>query len=369
MKALLLGVVLACTISLPLDAQTTDREWQEEAAKRFPEIAVKDSPLNKMFLAEYSRLKQSTPDFFRNNANWPVIIATQCSAQLSRLAVIPGLEDAKDETEQLRQQKAAVESQQAKAAAEKQDAFAAERSKSIEAAKSQFPASTDMKSELAQAIVAHIEAITNDPVRRVILNDPKAPEIIAYEAAMQVARRRGVENGTSIAKELSALMERDAPAKAAAPAATVAPAARKPTTAVLPPSNKIVEPNPASTRDDLARRQAELDRLFSGARPERPRTAAEVHAKLNAIIFPKIDFRDATLSECAEFITAKSKTLDPQGVGVSVLIAPSVPPSKTGVRLTLTLKDVPQMEVLKYIVSLSGLQYRIDGAGITILPK
>ena len=91
MKTLLLGLVLAGTISLPLDAQTTDREWQEEAGKRFPEIAVKDSPLNKMFLAEYSRLKQSTPDFFRNNPNWPVIIATQCAAQLSRPAAIPGL--------------------------------------------------------------------------------------------------------------------------------------------------------------------------------------------------------------------------------------------------------------------------------------
>ena len=78
MKTLFVCLVLACTISLPLDAQTTDREWQEEAVNRFPEIAVRDSPLNKMFVAEYNRLKQTTPDFFRNNPNWPVIIATQC---------------------------------------------------------------------------------------------------------------------------------------------------------------------------------------------------------------------------------------------------------------------------------------------------
>jgi hypothetical protein len=255
MKTLLLGLVLAGTISLPLDAQTTDREWQEEAGKRFPEIAVKDSPLNKMFLAEYSRLKQSTPDFFRNNPNWPVIIATQCSAQLSRPAAIPGLEDSRDEIGQLRQQ--------AKAAAEKQDAFATGRSNSIKAAKGQFPSSTDPNSELAQAIVAHIEAITNDPVRRVILNDPKAPEVIAYEAAMQVARRRAAENGTSIGKELAALMDPDARAKAAVPTPTPTPtpsptpAAPNLTTAVprgvhLPGG----EPNAAAEENERAKRQA-----------------------------------------------------------------------------------------------------------------
>ncbi len=141
------------------------------------------------------------------------------------------LEEAKDEIEQLRQQKAAVESQQAKAAAEKQDAFATERSNSIKAAKGQFPSSTDPKSELAQAIAARIESIAKDPARSVLLSDPKAPEVIAAEAAMQLAKLRAADNGTSVAKELAALMESDAPAQAAATATQPTPQVRKPTTA------------------------------------------------------------------------------------------------------------------------------------------
>jgi hypothetical protein len=141
------------------------------------------------------------------------------------------LEEAKDEIEQLRQQKATVESQQAKAAAEKQDAFATERSISIKAAKGQFPSSTDPKSELAQAIAARIESIAKDPARNVLLSDPKAPEVIAAEAAMQLAKLRAADNGTSVAKELAALMESDAPAQAAATATQPTPQVRKPTTA------------------------------------------------------------------------------------------------------------------------------------------
>ena len=158
-------------------------------------------------------------------------LATERRKELAKSLGTEELEEAKDEIEQLRQQKAAVESQQAKAAAEKQDAFATERSNSIKAAKGQFPSSTDPKSELAQAIAARIESIAKDPARSVLLSDPKAPEVIAAEAAMQLAKLRAADNGTSVAKELAALMESDAPAQAAATATQPTPQVRKPTTA------------------------------------------------------------------------------------------------------------------------------------------
>lgn len=158
-------------------------------------------------------------------------LATERRKELAKSLGTEELEEAKDEIEQLRQQKAAIESQQAKAAAEKQDVFATERSNSIKAAKGQFPSSTDPKSELAQAIAARIESIAKDPARSVLLSDPKAPEVIAAEAAMQLAKLRAADNGTSFAKELAALMESDAPAQAAATATQPTPQVRKPTTA------------------------------------------------------------------------------------------------------------------------------------------
>ena len=222
MKTFIL-LISTLMIQVTSDAQTTEMEWQQEAVKRFPEISVKDSPLNKMFLSEYNRLKQSTPDFFRNNPNWPVIIASQCSAQLSNSGVIPGLD--------------------------------------------------------------------NPPVRP----EPKAPT--------------GSNNGSGQGRP-----------------------------------NEIIFPKPESTNPAL-------------------------QAKLNKIIFPQIDFRDATLSECVDFINAKSKTLDPQRVGISVVIAPSTPPSTTGLRLTLSLKNVPEMEILNYMAYLCGLKFRIDASGVTLLSK
>ena len=41
-------------------------------------------------------------------------------------------------------------------------------------------------------------------------------------------------------------------------------------------------------------------------------------------IFPKVDFRDATFREAVEFLAAKSKTLDPTGIGANIvtIVAP-----------------------------------------------
>ena len=196
-------VLLICTLMIQVssEAQTTEKEWQQEAVKQFPELAVKDSAFNKLFLAEFNRLKASSPDFFRNNPKWPLLIASQCSKQLSPPSIIPGL-----------------------------DAIAAP-------------------------------------------------------------------------------LQKKAPAS---------------------------------------------------------RTVAAVADSLKNIIFPKIDFRDATLTEIIQHLNIKSKELDPQKTGVPITITPSARQSTANVRITLTLKNVPQVEAIKYITNLANLAYRIEDWGVSV---
>src|SRR5205823_2688404 len=87
-------------------------------------------------------------------------------------------------------------------------------------------------------------------------------------------------------------------------------------------------------------------------------STAEITRRLNKIIFPKIDFRDATVREAIEFVVTKAKTLDPENQGVSIVLklgdegqsapAANIPGANdrggSGTRITLTLNNVPLLE-------------------------
>ncbi|MCX6979267.1 MAG: hypothetical protein NTV08_00720 [Verrucomicrobia bacterium] len=90
-------------------------------------------------------------------------------------------------------------------------------------------------------------------------------------------------------------------------------------------------------------------------------TAAMVR-KLNMIVFPKIDFRDATVREAFDFLVAKSK-----GRGVDVVLHRDAEVGN-GTRITLTLNNVPLIEVIKYITDLANVKYKIEPDAVRIVP-
>lgn len=80
MKIHILVLLLFVSVASGI-AQTTETEWQQAAIKQFPDLGVKDSPLNKQFVSAHKRLKASEPDFFLN-PQWPLVLARQCAEQL-----------------------------------------------------------------------------------------------------------------------------------------------------------------------------------------------------------------------------------------------------------------------------------------------
>ena len=136
-----------------------------------------------------------------------------------------------------------------------------------------------------------------------------------------------------------------------------------------------------------------------------PNTVA-ITSKLNNIRFPKIDFRDSTVREAFEFLVEKSKKMDePNHDGVNIVLklgdeggggaapapAPAPAPAAgipglepapggipvvpgggggggSGTRITLTLNNVPLIEVIKYITNLANLKYKIEPFAVNIVP-
>jgi general secretion pathway protein D len=104
--------------------------------------------------------------------------------------------------------------------------------------------------------------------------------------------------------------------------------------------------------------------------------------KLNKITFPEINFREAVISDVVNFLSTKSRELDPDKVGINIVLGAGVPagpapapgdaapPAAPGNArpITLSLRNVPMVEVLKYVCSLANLKYRVESNAVLILP-
>ncbi len=132
-----------------------------------------------------------------------------------------------------------------------------------------------------------------------------------------------------------------------------------------------------------------------------PNTVA-ISRKLNKIILPRVDFKESTVREAIEHLVKKSKDLDPENIGVNIVLklddqggivaAPPAPVAPVGIpglgdaavapvaqaapvntggaltKVTLTLNNVPLIEVIKYITNLANLKYKIEPFAVSIVP-
>ncbi|MFZ4777106.1 MAG: Amuc_1098 family type IV pilus outer membrane protein [Terrimicrobiaceae bacterium] len=125
-----------------------------------------------------------------------------------------------------------------------------------------------------------------------------------------------------------------------------------------------------------------------------------ISAKLNRIVIPKIELRDATIREAVDFLKQRSRELDTttddpkQKRGVNIVlklpdnvIAPAIAPDAAAVpvpdaaaatttssavtadtKITLSLTNVPLIEALRYLTELAGLKYKIEPYAVSIVP-
>ncbi len=118
----------------------------------------------------------------------------------------------------------------------------------------------------------------------------------------------------------------------------------------------------------------------------------KIRAKLNNIILPKLEFREATIREAIDFLKKKSVEWDPEkahpeNAGVNTVlqleaaippgpaasngpaVIPGLPPNAANTaRITVSLNNIPLGEALKYVTALAGLKYKIEPYGIRIVP-
>ena len=136
---------------------------------------------------------------------------------------------------------------------------------------------------------------------------------------------------------------------------------------------------------------------------------ARIQKKLEKIIIPRLEFREATIREAVDFLKKKSVELDdsPTERGINIVLklegggagaAPEVAPAPTApaipgleplpgaapvpqapgggggvspndARITVSLNNIPMLEALKYVTSLANLKFKVEPFAVSIVPQ
>jgi general secretion pathway protein D len=152
--------------------------------------------------------------------------------------------------------------------------------------------------------------------------------------------------------------------------------------------------------EEPVRKYGETIGATTEAFPRDATGTARITHKLNTIIIPRIEFRDASVREAFEFLRQQAEENDPGAdgrKGVDVVLRLSAPwaahsetVSTTSVaaddsaehhesvapashlpadaRITITLNQIPLGEALRYIASQAGLKVKIEPYAVSIIP-
>lgn len=139
------------------------------------------------------------------------------------------------------------------------------------------------------------------------------------------------------------------------------------------------------------RRFVEARTTDSTALDEERRGTELMIGRLNRIIIPRVDFRDATVRQAVAFLQQRSRDLDtsemdPERRGINIVVklptASTPPPAALEVegeavaapalsganRITLNLSNVPLYEALRYVATLAGLKVKVEPFAVSLVP-
>lgn len=86
--------------------------------------------------------------------------------------------------------------------------------------------------------------------------------------------------------------------------------------------------------------------------------------KLRTYRLPSIEFQGATVPEVIELLRLRSRDLDPEGRGIDFVL--NLPDELKSAQISLSLKDIPMEEVLRYVTEMAGVAYRIETRAVVL---
>lgn len=109
-------------------------------------------------------------------------------------------------------------------------------------------------------------------------------------------------------------------------------------------------------------------KLLTAIRLERQNDpAVAIRRKLDSIVLPRVNFRDAVMGNALDFVREELRRLDREGKGVNIVVNLSDEIKQR--KITLDLIDVTASEVLKYMAEVGGFEVRVDRSIVYVASK
>ena len=99
-----------------------------------------------------------------------------------------------------------------------------------------------------------------------------------------------------------------------------------------------------------------------------------INRKLDEIIIPRVDFRDATIREALDFLKQRSVALDttdqdPTRRGINVVLKVPADSPEADARITLSLNDIPLRAAIDYVAKAANLKLKIEPYAVAVVPQ
>lgn len=102
------------------------------------------------------------------------------------------------------------------------------------------------------------------------------------------------------------------------------------------------------------------------------RGTSSINRKLDEIIIPKVDFRDATVREALDNIKARAAALDSgeqdparKGLNIVLKLAPDAP--EAAYPITISLTDVPLRDAIRYVANAANLKFKVEPYAVVVV--
>ncbi len=99
-----------------------------------------------------------------------------------------------------------------------------------------------------------------------------------------------------------------------------------------------------------------------------------INRKLDEILIPRIDFRDATIREALDFIKQRAVALDtteqdPSRRGINIVLKAAADSPEANARITLSLNDIPLRAAIDYVAKAANLKLKIEPYAVAVVPQ
>jgi hypothetical protein len=122
---------------------------------------------------------------------------------------------------------------------------------------------------------------------------------------------------------------------------------------------KILEAQPDQLSAQRLLKEIQEKRKATG-----PESAVGLRLRLEKMVLPEVNVREAAPQDVIAFLQDKATQLSPKDSPVNFVW--QVAGDKPLPKVTLSLRQVPLLDVIRYVMELTGLRYRVDAHAVVI---